>query len=416
MADFIDCLSRNRLDSVLKDAAPCCSDPSQVSVLEVRGPTGFSSSPSIEPRTESLSVSFVSATRGEDGLHVHVNPDVMKLLHEKAGLTAKFLVDFYETHDWTVFPTSSVTHASNSTLALQYGFWVWRTESTHSFTQLITDSNTATYFCINIPPSLKDRIFDAVKSSPSLACMPFFIDMLILDDLLASYRVAITDQRASLRAVERDMDSSTIESRTKKLHVLAVKWHTILKDLADIQQHIQHLRSISTSKIPPRTDSTNPSSQPSDSSPGEVFQLMESTCLFWSRWVTAYLERTNIRINLMHNLAAQIVSSETTNIALQTQRDSVSMFTLAMVTATFLPGTFVCSVLSTVFFSFDGTAFAISHWWWTLPMSAVPLTGLVIYVWFMWFRTKLSHDKVELQSRKVEVETGSSTASLTGQK
>ena len=40
----------------------------------------------------------------------------MKLLHQKAGLTAKFLVDFYETHDWTVFPTSSVTHASNSTL------------------------------------------------------------------------------------------------------------------------------------------------------------------------------------------------------------------------------------------------------------------------------------------------------------
>lgn len=49
-------------------------------------------------------------------------------------------------------------------------------------------------------------------------------------------------------------------------------------------------------------------------------------------------------------------------------------------------------------------------------MSAVPLTGLVMYVWFMWFRTKLSHDKVELQSRKMEVETGSSTASLTGQK
>lgn len=96
------------------------------------------------------------------------------------------------------------------------------------------------------------------------------------------------------------MDSSTIESRTKKLHVLAVKWHTILKDLADIQQHIQHLRSISTSKILPRTGSANPVSQPSASSPDEVFQLMESTCLFWSRWVTTYLERTNIRINLVN--------------------------------------------------------------------------------------------------------------------
>ena len=41
MADFLECLSRNRLDSVLGDAARCCSDPSQVSILEVRGPTGF---------------------------------------------------------------------------------------------------------------------------------------------------------------------------------------------------------------------------------------------------------------------------------------------------------------------------------------------------------------------------------------
>lgn len=44
----------------------------------------------------------------------------------------------------------------------------------------------------------------------------------------------------------------------------------------------------------------------------------------------------------MHNLAAQRVSSETADIALQAQREGVSMFTLAMVTAVFLPGTFVC--------------------------------------------------------------------------
>lgn len=44
----------------------------------------------------------------------------------------------------------------------------------------------------------------------------------------------------------------------------------------------------------------------------------------------------------MHHLAAQNTSTLATDVALQTQRDSVSMFTLAMVTAVFLPGTFVC--------------------------------------------------------------------------
>ncbi|RFU34190.1 hypothetical protein B7463_g2176, partial [Scytalidium lignicola] len=442
MSDFADYLSRSRLDSVLRDAACCYSDFSQVSVLEVRGLSTSESFPDpnqaglaqyLETTNTSCSlrVFFVSATPGQDGLHVHVHPDVMKLLHEKAGLTAKFLVDFYESYDWTVFPTSSVTHSNHSDLALQYGFWIWGTKSTHSFTQLVKDSNTTTYFCINFAPPLKKRISDAIKSSLSLACKPFFIDTLILDHLLASYRAAIADRRASLLAVvtkpsnsfrvkltryqEKFTDKSTIEDRTNKLHVLAVQWHTIWKDLADVKQHIQHLRSISK-KIMTQTENIYEDSLPLISSSDEALQLMESSCLFWSRWVTAYLERTNIRINLMHNLASQKVAGETTSIALQTQRDSVSMFTLAMVTAVFLPGTFVCSVLSTVFFSFDGTAFAISQWWWILPTSAIPLTGFVIYLWFMWFRTRLSHDKVQLQSLKAELETGSSAARLTTQK
>lgn len=50
----------------------------------------------------------------------------------------------------------------------------------------------------------------------------------------------------------------------------------------------------------------------------------------------------------MHNLAAQRdnrlnqnISNLTTEIAQQTQRDSISMSTLASITAAFLPGTFV---------------------------------------------------------------------------
>lgn len=30
-----------------------------------------------------------------------------------------------------------------------------------------------------------------------------------------------------------------------------------------------------------------------------ALEALESTCRFWSRWVTTYLERTNIRINLV---------------------------------------------------------------------------------------------------------------------
>lgn len=141
----------------------------------------------------------------------------------------------------------------------------------------------------------------------------------------------------------------------------------------------------------------------------------------------------------MHHLAAQNTSTLATDVALQTQRDSVSMFTLAMVTAVFLPGTFVCvccralgsssplvaclndnrsaddfyqSVLSTTFFSYDGSVFSISGWWWVLPLTAAPLTGLVMFLWFWWFRQRLSRDHATLHSRRDVVEGAESRSSL----
>lgn len=167
----------------------------------------------------------------------------------------------------------------------------------------------------------------------------------------------------------------------------------------DIQEHITHLRFIAEGKAFTAKDTTEMLKSPDAVNALKALESTNSTCRFWSRRVTTYLERTNIRINLvssksrylvtglasvytdpdpsqMHHLLAQNTSTLATDVALQTQRDSESLFTLAMVTAVFLPGTFVCvcyaldlsppathldgkkaddfhqSVLSTTFFSY----------------------------------------------------------------
>jgi len=71
------------------------------------------------------------------------------------------------------------------------------------------------------------------------------------------------------------------------------------------------------------------------------------------------------------------------------------------------------SVLSTTFFSYDGNVLAISGWWWILPLTAAPLTGLVMFLWFWWFRQRLSRDHASLQTRR-DVVDGESKASLVG--
>lgn len=74
------------------------------------------------------------------------------------------------------------------------------------------------------------------------------------------------------------------------------------------------------------------------------------------------------------------------------------------------------SVLSTTFFSYDGNVFAISSWWWILPLTAAPLTGLVMFLWFWWFRQRLSRDHATLQTRRDVVEGAESRSSLVGRK
>lgn len=52
------------------------------------------------------------------------------------------------------------------------------------------------------------------------------------------------------------------------------------------------------------------------------------------------------------------------------QRNSSSVSTLAM------------SFLSTVFFSPDGLLFAVTYWWWIIATLIVPLTFVILHLWF----------------------------------
>lgn len=164
-----------------------------------------------------LDISFIKPTLGDDQLHTHINDAVLKLLHEKAGLTASFMTDVYESPDWTVFPTVSSTASNRSSIgtspltcifiliirwliiiALQYGFWFWRDNSTHTFSQLVANAERVTYFCINFPADLQASIIQVAKDSRPEICKPLFLDTMVADGLLKSYRHAIEDQRAAL--------------------------------------------------------------------------------------------------------------------------------------------------------------------------------------------------------------------------
>lgn len=64
------------------------------------------------------------------------------------------------------------------------------------------------------------------------------------------------------------------------------------------------------------------------------------------------------------------LSNFTIEVAVHIQRNSASVSTLAM------------SFLSTVFFSPDGLLFALTYWWWIIVTLVLPLTFVILHLWF----------------------------------
>ncbi|KAL9596379.1 MAG: hypothetical protein Q9179_004634 [Wetmoreana sp. 5 TL-2023] len=80
----------------------------------------------------------------------------------------------------------------------------------------------------------------------------------------------------------------------------------------------------------------------------ETLAYYQSRNILWKRWVEQYNERVRLIINLFFSIGSQAdsrtnlkIASLTSNIAVDAQRDSSSMITIAAVTMVFLPGTFI---------------------------------------------------------------------------
>lgn len=180
---------------------------------------------------------------------------------------------------------------------------------------------------MNFPAKLQKRIRESVQSMEALAKNPLFMDTLIIDEIIAFYRDAIKSHRTQLLAIVRILirthqsvwwqtltapkkdDDATGTELSIKLEELAAHWRTILRDIHNIQTHINHLSEIANSTLEQR--GRTKASQKRDShrrhirqqssevlgpQAAEIFKLQNSTCDFWARCVNMYLERTTDRM------------------------------------------------------------------------------------------------------------------------
>ncbi|KAK4225596.1 hypothetical protein QBC38DRAFT_368329 [Podospora fimiseda] len=94
------------------------------------------------------------------------------------------------------------------------------------------------------------------------------------------------------------------------------------------------------------------------------------------------LERLNLQREVMHSIVDQRESRLNLEIAFQQRRDGMSMKTLTLVGALFLPGTFLSSLLGMPFFDFSSDMNGgVSTRLWIYFFVMVSVTGVVLGAW-----------------------------------
>ncbi|KAJ4391280.1 hypothetical protein N0V93_004897 [Gnomoniopsis smithogilvyi] len=394
----------------------------------------------LEPR--SLKLFFLKSRdheRGNFSPKTAQLPDLVNVLHTSTGSSTAS--DTNDDDDDPISPSSSpqrsalLAHSRNPRFPLSpvhedriaksqlhqasdqfSNRWTWETRYIRSTTLTVAESNSTAYFCMDFPEKLRKRIAKTIHSLEALAKSPLFMDTLIIDEIINFYRDAIKVHRTQMLAVNEDDNNSTETSI--KLEELATHWRTILRDIHNIQTHIHHLQEIAASRAAQQRKATMMTASPHKSNnpyqhtrqkssevlgpqSAEIFKLQHSTCEFWARCVNMYLERTTDRIrNSTYRLTKTIplrrrgslpqlnrrLSNFTIEVAVHFQRNSNSVSTFAL------------SFLSTVFFSPDGLLLAITHWWWIFVTLIVPLTFIIIHLWF----ETLANNTAFLRRRKME--------------
>lgn len=106
-------------------------------------------------------------------------------------------------------------------------------------------------------------------------------------------------------------------------------------------------------------------------------------------------ERMNLQLNVLYSITAQIDNKLSARLAANSGRDSVSMKILAVITAFFLPGTFVATLFSMSMFDWQyqsesGDGSILSDRFWIYWVVSIPLTMMTLVGWAIWWKVEMA--------------------------
>ncbi|KAK2766863.1 hypothetical protein FQN54_006177 [Arachnomyces sp. PD_36] len=259
-----------------------------------------------------------------------VNPVALKLLRERAGLSNLLIAATCGVGHWYSVKQACFECQGDQEQLKFYEVYYEYVLGLSACTQFITNFESTTYFCLNLPKSVIRRFTDDIKRDPRLASYPFYLEILTSDEVLKLWQRDMKEQRSMLKKLEEAVKFPDIDSTTRELHKLSRHWFIHSRHLSDYETQLKFFQAASL-----RQSEIIASQSKNKQQLNEAREKTRINLLF--HLANQAESRANIQIATQNNEVAEL----TAELAKRTQRDGAAMITIAAVTMFFLPGTFV---------------------------------------------------------------------------
>ncbi|KAJ3548043.1 hypothetical protein NMY22_g1423 [Coprinellus aureogranulatus] len=317
-----------------------------------------------------------------------------KYLYEKLGVSPAFIAAVTSRKNG-IMTTSRCRWRRNTIAgAAKEGDYTSSLTLPTAFVWFSYDKSTATYVVTGCDRNgVQESVETHLKQHHAKAIVrPLAIDCIIAEAVANSWSMEISERRellASYEASVRRAMSTGMGQLVRELHMLSYNLIIIGSQISDSMENLTFLldlyKALGGSKNPEMMEYTSVS---------HSLSFLLSQAGIRERRLSSYTERTHNVINLIYHLSSQSTAEATGRIAIETQRDSSSMITMAALTMLFLPSTFIAALFSMDFFapvqesSLSGTDnsgnTSARVMWWLYPAISIPLTALVFGVWMFW--------------------------------
>ncbi|THY12279.1 hypothetical protein D6D00_10487, partial [Aureobasidium pullulans] len=275
--------------------------------------------------------------------------------------------------------------------------------------------------CLDVPDDVPEKFVAALEArsgtqNSNAPLQPYALHVILMDLLVPLYDQSVWDLSKRIRTIEKNRELMT-DTDFPGLHEVAR--HTAhATETVQVAGDVLE-RMASQCGILAQRQSEDSASEAESEEMYERFEMlrfMHSMMTGVAARSISNEKRLSNEINLVFNMMAQKDNDVNIDIAKATRIDSAAMKTIAVVTLTFLPATYVSALLGMNLFAFDPDTdnghITYSSDLWIYFVISIPLTIFVLSVWWIWQRWEELREAKDRMISKGEGVTGGENASL----